>query len=38
MMQILALPKILSFLRPFGSKRQAEREKTQNIFGFLLTY
>ena len=25
----LALPKILSFLRPFGSKRQAERENSQ---------
>ena len=31
-------PKVLSFLRPDGSKRQAEREKTQIIFGFLLTY
>ena len=25
----LALPKILTFLRPFGSKRQAERENSQ---------
>ena len=38
MMQILASPKILTLLRPFGSERQAEREKTQNIFGFLLIY
>ena len=29
--------KILTFLRPDGSKRQAEREKTQIKFGFLLT-
>ena len=28
----------LPFLRPFGSKRQAEREKTQKLFGFLLAY
>ena len=30
--------KVLTFLRPDGSKRQAEREKTQKSFGFLLTY
>ena len=30
--------KVLTFLRPDGSKRQAEREKTQKSFGFLLSY
>ena len=29
--------KVLTFLRPDGSKRRAEREKTQKTFGFLLT-
>ncbi len=32
----LALPKILTFLRPFGSKRQAERENSQINLEFYL--